>query len=282
MTKLILQAHAIRIKFRTPPAQSALCVTMNRTMSEWFIPFCHDTYCPCIIGRSEEVFYAIVFARSMPIVILYLLMVMLSRYLTHLFSPMSLRIPLVIHNVVCVMLSVYTAVQGSRGIFESPSVYHTADGPPLVIHALRLYWISKIFELTDTVFMVLRHKLKQMSFLHVFHHMSILLLADNAYHMAPWPPIGLLMTLNSIVHIFMYTYYGLRAIRPLNEISWKKRITQLQIAQFLFGLLFAANGYLNHGFCVYSMLYGLGLLTLFTNYYYQAFIRKRSSRDKLQ
>ena len=120
--------------------------------------------------------------------------------------------------------------------------------------------------------MVLRHKLKQMSFLHVFHHMSILLLADNAYHMAPWPPITNDTQLNCPP--FMYTYYGLRAIRPLNEISWKKRITQLQIAQFLFDYYSIANGYLNHGFCVYSMLYGLGLLTLFTNYHYQAFIRR--------
>ena len=224
-------------------------------------------------GRSEEVFYAIVFAKSMPVVIPYLLMVLLSRHITRLFSPMSLRVPLLIHNFVCVVLSLYTVVQGSRGILESPSVYYTAEGSPLVIHALRLYWISKFVELADTVFMVLRHKLKQMSFLHVFHHMSILLLADNAYHMAPWPPIGLLMTLNSAVHVFMYTYYGLRAIQPLNEFSWKRRITQLQIAQFLFGLVFAANGYLYHGFCVYSMLYGFGLLGLFTNYYYQAFIR---------
>ena len=218
----------------------------------------------------------------MPIVIVYLLMVVLARPITRLFSPMSLRTPLLIHNFVCVILSLYTAVQGSRGVVQSPSVYYTAEGPQLVIHALRVYWISKIVELIDTIFMVLRHKLKQMSFLHVFHHMSILLLSDNAYRMAPWPPIALLMTLNSIVHIFMYTYYGLRAVQPLNEISWKKRITQLQIAQFLFGLLFAANGYLYHGFCVYSMLYGMGLLALFINYYYQAFIRQKTSREKIK
>lgn len=217
----------------------------------------------------------------MPIVVAYLLMVLLSNFLTRLFSPMSLRTPLLIHNFVCVMLSLYAAVQGSRGLLQSPSVYYTAAGSPLLIHALRVYWISKIVELTDTVFMVLRHKLKQMSFLHVFHHMSILLLADNAYHMAPWPPIGLLMTLNSVVHIFMYTYYGLRAVQPLNEISWKKRITQLQIAQFLFGLVFTAIGYLYHGFCFYSMLYGIGLLALFINYYYQAFIRKKASSAKI-
>lgn len=231
-------------------------------------------------ARTEEIFYAIAFAKSMPIVIAYLLMVFLSHPITRLFPPMNLRAPLAIHNFVCVMLSLYTAVQGSRGILQSPSVYYTAEGSPLLVHALRVYWISKIVELTDTVFMVLRHKLKQMSFLHVFHHTSILLLADNAYGMAPWPPIGLLMTLNSIVHIFMYTYYGLRAVQPLNEISWKKRITQLQITQFLAGLVFTSIGYVYHGFCVYSMLYGIGLLALFINYYWQAFIRKTPSREK--
>jgi len=209
-------------------------------------------------------------------------MVLFSRRITRLFSPMNLRTPLLIHNIMCVMLSLYTALQGSRGIFQSPSVYYTAVGPPLVAHALYVYWISKIVELTDTVFMVLRHKLKQMSFLHVFHHMSILLLADNAYHMVPWPPIALLMTLNSVVHVFMYTYYGLRAIKPLNEISWKRCITQLQIIQFLFGLVFTTIGYLYYNFCIYSILYGTGLLALFINYYWQAFIRKRTSGKKIE
>ncbi|XP_065910474.1 very long chain fatty acid elongase 5-like [Dysidea avara] len=225
---------------------------------------------------TSEVIYTLITARSVPILIPYLIIVLLARPLTQLFNPFSLRTPLLLHNILCVLLSTYTAVQGIRGIMDSPGIYHTAKGSPLLRHAFLVYWISKIIELMDTMFMILRHKIKQMSFLHVFHHASILILADNGYFLVPWPPIGLLMMLNSIVHIFMYTYYGLRAVQPLNEISWKRRITQLQMAQFMFGLVFCFIGYLYHDFCVYSMLYGGGLLILFSNYYYHAFIRKKS------
>jgi len=229
-----------------------------------------------LISATSEVVYTLITARSVPVLIPYLIIVVLARPLTRWFNPFALRKALLLHNSLCVFLSTYTAVQGIRGILDSPDIYHTAEGSPLLRHALMVYWISKIIELMDTIFMILRHKIKQMSFLHVFHHASILILADNAYFLVPWPPIGLLMTLNSIVHIFMYTYYGLRAVQPLNEFSWKRRITQLQMAQFMFGLVFCFFGYLYHNFCIYSMLYGSGLLTLFGNYYYHAFVRKKS------
>ena len=235
--------------------------------------------CPHVFvffSATSEVVYVLVTARSVPILIAYLIPVLLARPLTRLFTPFSLRTPLLLHNILCISLSTYSAVQGIRGILESPGVYYTGEGTPLLRHAFFIYWISKIIELMDTMFMILRHKIKQMSFLHIFHHASILILADNSYFLVPWPSIGVLMVLNSIVHIFMYTYYGLRAIQPLNEFSWKRRITQLQMAQFMFGLIFCFIGYLYHDFCVYSMLYGSGLLTLFGNYYYHAFIRKKS------
>ena len=44
--------------------------------------------------------------------------------------------------------------------------------------AFRIYFYSKIIELLDTVFMILRHKRRQISFLHVFHHASMVLLCD--------------------------------------------------------------------------------------------------------
>jgi hypothetical protein len=49
----------------------------------------------------------------------------------------------------------------------------TSPGEMRVIDALWWYYISKIFEFFDTVLMVLRKKNNQISFLHVFHHASI-------------------------------------------------------------------------------------------------------------
>ena len=138
--------------------------------------------------------------------------------------------------------------------------------------------MSKFVELMDTVYMILRHKKKQISFLHVFHHSSITLLADVAYNLYPWAPASFVTGLNSGVHVVMYGYYGLTALYPLHEFTWKKRITQLQLAQFLFGLGYSIIGFKYYGFCVYSVLYPIMMIVLFSNFYYHAFI-KRGKRE---
>ena len=127
--------------------------------------------------------------------------------------------------------------------------------------------------------MVLRHKKKQISFLHVFHHFTIVLIADYGYHHAPWPAIIPIGSLNSFVHIVMYGYYGLTAFYPLTEFQFKRRITQLQMTQFLLAALQGYWGFLHYNFCVYYFLYPLGLFGLFSNYYYQAFLRKKSTKS---
>jgi len=43
-----------------------------------------------------------------------------------------------------------------------------------------MYAFTKLLELMDTVFMILRHKTRQITFLHVFHHSSMLLLVAYA------------------------------------------------------------------------------------------------------
>lgn len=154
---------------------------------------------------------------------------------------------------------------------------HT-DGP--IRHAMLVYWISKFIELLDTVYMVLRHKRRQISFLHVWHHSSITLLADWAYTRSCWPAITPIIALNSAVHVVMYGYYFLTALFPLHDFTWKKRITQIQIVQFLIGIVHGTYGYLYHGFCIYSVLYGLGMISLFSNFYYHAFLKPRSAKKR--
>ena len=145
-------------------------------------------------------------------------------------------------------------------------------------HGLLVYWISKFIELLDTVYMVLRHKTRQISFLHVWHHSTITLLADWAYTRSSIPAIVPIVALNSAVHVVMYGYYALTALYPLHEFAWKKRITQMQMTQFVIAIVHGTYGYLYHGFCIYSILYGFGMLSLFSNFYYRAFIAKKRPR----
>lgn len=156
------------------------------------------------------------------------------------------------------------------------SLEHIEEGS--LRHGLLVYWISKFVELLDTVYMVLRHKTRQISFLHVWHHSTITLLADWAYTRSSIPAIVPVVALNSAVHVVMYGYYALTALYPLHEFTWKKRITQMQMTQFVIAIVHGTYGYLYHGFCIYSILYGLGMLSLFSNFYYRTFIAKKKPR----
>ena len=148
----------------------------------------------------------------------------------------------------------------------------------LIRHGMMVYWLSKIYELLDTLFMVLRHKGRQISFLHVFHHSSITLLADWSYFLNPVPAVVPVVALNSAVHVVMYGYYLLTALYPLQDFTWKKRITQMQILQFVLVICHVLVGWLYHGFCAYSVLYAFSMLALFSNFYYNAFYLQKHSR----
>jgi len=151
---------------------------------------------------------------------------------------------------------------------------HDAD----VKHAFLIYLITKHLELLDTVFMIIRHRQRQITFLHVYHHATILLLSDYSYHFTPWPAIGVMLGMNSFVHVFLYLYYGQSALRPADRPQWKKQMTQLQMAQFVVGIVHSSFGYAHHGFCIYSIFYGLSMLGLFGNFYYHAYLKVRHDK----
>jgi hypothetical protein len=98
---------------------------------------------------------------------------------------------------------------------------------------LALFVFSKIPELTDTVFLVVRKK--PVIFLHWYHHCSVLLYCWHAYQTSAAPGIWF-AAMNFLVHSAMYGYYlatniGLfKYVRPIAPI-----ITTLQISQMIAG-----------------------------------------------
>ncbi|EKX51520.1 hypothetical protein GUITHDRAFT_66090 [Guillardia theta CCMP2712] len=94
-----------------------------------------------------------------------------------------------------------------------------------------LYYINylvKWYELLDTVILVLRKK--EVIFLHEYHHAATLFLCWiqlDQHSTVQWVPI----TINLLVHVFMYYYYTLAALKI--PVWWKIYLTQLQIVQFV-------------------------------------------------
>ena len=95
------------------------------------------------------------------------------------------------------------------------------------------FFLTKLVELTDTVFFVLRKKDRQISTLHVFHHSTVPISAWICIKFIPRVTYCFFPWINCGVHSLMYSYYALTAIAPqLNIQSWKKYLTIIQITQF--------------------------------------------------
>jgi len=95
-----------------------------------------------------------------------------------------------------------------------------------------LFIYSKYVELIDTVFIVLRKK--QLSFLHWYHHLTVLLYTWDAY-VQEQPPGIFFVAMNYSVHAIMYFYYYLAAIRKCPP-RWAVLVTVLQISQMFIGV----------------------------------------------
>ncbi|XP_059802521.1 elongation of very long chain fatty acids protein 5-like isoform X1 [Hypanus sabinus] len=214
--------------------------------------------------------------KSLPLACLYLVVIFFSSTWQKYTKPLELRKILLFYNMACSFMSLYTTLLFLHGLSIATSIFQKELFSELQ-QAYFMYWLVKNVELLDTVFMILRHRSRQVSFLHVYHHCSMVLLSDLTYHYYPWPAIAPFLLFNSSIHIILYFYYGQSAMNPTQRPVWKKRMTQLQITQFLFDLALAIWGYLFHGFCVYSILYGITMLCLFLNFYLKAFSSKKAT-----
>ncbi|KAG7302751.1 hypothetical protein JYU34_012713 [Plutella xylostella] len=129
--------------------------------------------------------------------------------------PLELSSVLPVYNAVQVGLSAYLAYR--------------------ILTHIWFYFIAKVTELLDTVFIILRKKEKQVSFLHIYHH-SLMMLGSWAFlKYAPSENVIFSGFLNCVVHVVMYSYYGLAALGPrvAPYLWWKKYITTFQIIQFV-------------------------------------------------
>ncbi|XP_069697703.1 very long chain fatty acid elongase 2-like isoform X2 [Periplaneta americana] len=147
-----------------------------------------------------------------------------------------------VYNIAQILICSYLVIKGlsfgwgrKRRVFCEP--VDTSNEPEAIEMATWIWtmYMTKVFDLLDTVFFVLRKKNNQVSFLHVFHHVMML---DLLYTMARWNPGGHCVldgSINCFVHVVMYSYYFITNAFPeyKKNIWWKKYITQIQMVQFI-------------------------------------------------
>lgn len=151
-----------------------------------------------------------------------------------------------------------------------------------------LFFLTKIVELLDTVFFVLRKKSEQVTFLHVFHHSVVPLFCWIGIKLAPGGPNGFFPLINSFIHVIMYSYYALTTLGPRVQayLWWKKYLTRLQMIQFVLVMINAAKTSMSQD-CKFPILFAYlqatvatAFLILFAMFYKNAYHQNKRKANK--
>ncbi|CAB3377388.1 Hypothetical predicted protein [Cloeon dipterum] len=147
---------------------------------------------------------------------------------------------IIVYNLLNVLVSAWLFYEAWDGAWKEYSYtcqpVDWTDNPKSrrIIRAMYVYFLVKVIELVDTVFFILRKKLNQASYLHIYHHTGMVMLSWGGTKWLPGGHGTFLGFINSFVHVVMYSYYLITALYPQykQNIWWKKYITQMQMIQF--------------------------------------------------
>ncbi|KPP73670.1 elongation of very long chain fatty acids protein 7-like [Scleropages formosus] len=213
-------------------------------------------------------------------------------------KPFDLKQVLIIYNFGLVALSLYMSYEflmsgWATGYSFRCDVVDYSNSPQALrmVRVCWLYYFSKFIEMLDTVFFVLRKKNSQVTFLHVYHHSIMPFTWWFGVKFAPGGLGTFHALLNCIVHVIMYTYYGLSAMGPAYHkyLWWKKHLTTIQLVQFVI-VTSHISQYFFMKDCPYQYpvfiyiiaLYGLVFLVLFLHFWYHAYTKGKRLPKLLQ
>ncbi|GMH06554.1 hypothetical protein Nepgr_008394 [Nepenthes gracilis] len=203
--------------------------------------------------------------------------------------PSVLRLASTVHNFTILLLSLLMAVGCSlsalsqlphpQWIFCFPSNQIPPRGP--LFFWAYVFYISKIIEFVDTLLIILAGSIRRLSFLHVYHHATVVVMSyiwlETSQSLFP-----IALVTNASVHTLMYAYYLLSGLgfRP----SWKRLVTDCQIIQFVISFLLSGVMLFYHfarfrcsgiwGWC-FNAIFNASLLYLFVDFHSKNYARKK-------
>jgi len=223
--------------------------------------------------------WAIISLPSVRWALLYVVaMISLGRLCKRRGVRLDLQAPLVVFNIFIAVANLVCVFIFTAGLVHASSPF-SMETNTFLWWGSTLCYALKVLELCDTVFIILRGNLRQLSFLHLYHHSSVLVLAE-AGRITHAAAVVIGPAMNCAVHVVMYSYWALRAARFENALHWKRQVTELQLAQFVVGLVLTGTGVAKGIYCIYSVLYDISMLVLFSRFYYNHYIRIRPGRPQ--
>ncbi|CAG0896573.1 unnamed protein product [Darwinula stevensoni] len=234
---------------------------------------------------------------SFVFVALYLILVFWGRRWMASRPAYDLQKPLIAWNLFLSVFSIFSAYRAVPEIYRTVRDdslyfsmclgYHLRHNPVVSVWGI-LFVVSKVVELGDTAFIVLRKQ--RLLFLHWYHHVTVLLYAW--YSCAQGVPTGrFFVTLNALAHAFMYPYYTARAAKIHVPRRLAMSITLFQITQMAFGIYANAYAYFARKLGLHcetpweniyvSALMYLSYFLLFLNFFVDAYVRRSYGRAKV-
>ena len=202
-------------------------------------------------------------------------------------NPFTLKTPLIIYNTFQVLLNIYM-IYGLIGIpqisFNCIDIFglNTKFNDNLKYFTY-IHYLSKYLDYCDTLFIILKKKENQLSFLHVYHHSSIAVVWGFLLHNDVGngtASFGCLI--NSIIHFLMYNHYLWTSFGYNNP--FKKFITQSQITQFylLFIhsiLVLSYENIIPKYYAWVQFIYQIQMIVLFSNFYVKTYESKKTIKN---
>ncbi len=193
-----------------------------------------------------------------------------------------------IYNVSQIFLCAYMTIEAGFLAYRSgyswvPCNAFDKVDPPLA-NLLWLFYISKVWDFWDTIFIVLGKKWRQLSFLHVYHHFTIFLFYWLNANVMYDGDVYLTILLNGFIHTVMYTYYFIcmhtkdKKTGKSLPIWWKSSLTSFQLLQFTLMmsqatyLVFKGCDQLSLRVTIVYFVYILSLFFLFAQFFVQSYL----------
>ncbi|CAL9046543.1 fatty acid elongase 3-like [Musa acuminata AAA Group] len=202
-------------------------------------------------------------------------------------SPALLRLLSSAHNLLLLILSAAMAagcalsatarLPSPRWLFCFPPSAIPRAGP--LFFWAHVFYLSKLYELGDTLLILLAVPRRRLTFLHVYHHAVVVVMCyvwlATAQSLMP-----IALVTNAAVHVVMYAYYFSSSAGRRWPPRWKRAVTDLQIAQFVFSFLVSGIFLWYHftgGGCegmrgwLFNAVFNASLLALFIDFHLKAY-----------
>lgn len=141
-----------------------------------------------------------------------------------------------------------------------------------MVMAFNHFAYTKVYEFADTAFIIYFGNLRQLSFLHVYHHLVASTLGFLTAADAPGGDGWFAVVGNSVVHVVMYSYYMASALQiDKRWLMWGRYLTQMQILQFVVIMFQHSASFIGGTYPRYllgaNMVFLSTLMVLFSKFY---------------